>query len=202
MHINTLTIIISSKKQIMKKFLMVALIAGMSTVLFGQTAGELSIKASKMVTKETTPQQVIDTLKKRFPNAEAVQYYQTSAAAANGWAVSTDDRMPASDVPDYYTIKFKRDDFQYYALFEANGTLVKSEFQQMDVELPEAVKASLLKLKAEKYPDYQLMTKNYFKFEDYDMHKEYYEITAVKTSDANQKKIVIVDPSGKIIKEK
>ena len=186
----------------MKKFLMVALIAGMSAVSFGQTSGELTIKGSRAVTKDSTPQQVIDTLKKRFPNAEAVQYYETSAAAANGWAVSTDDRMPASDVPDYYTIKFKRDDFQYYALFEANGTLVKSEFQQIDVELPEAVKASLLKLKAEKYPDYQLLTKDYFKYEDYDMHKDYYEITAVKISDNTQKKVVVVDPTGKIIKEK
>ena len=92
--------------------------------------------------------------------------------------------------------------FQYYALFEANGTLVKSEFQQIDVELPEAVKASLLKLKADKYPDYQLLTKNYFKYENYDMHKDYYEITAVKTSDNTQKKIIVVDTSGKIISEK
>ena len=179
---------------------MVALIASMSTVSFGQTAGELTIKGSKAVAKDSTPQQVIDTLKKRFPNAEAVQYYETSAATANGWAVEGQGHSGA-DV-EYYTIKFKRHDFQYYALFEANGTLVKSEFQQINVELPEAVKASLLKLKADKYPDYQLLTKDYFKIEDYDMHKEYYEITAVKTSDNTKKKIVVVDPSGKIIKEK
>ena len=185
----------------MKKFLMVALIVAISAVSFGQTAGELTIKGSKAVTKDSTPQQVIDTLKKRFPNAEAVQYYQTSAAAANGWAVSAEDRL-GGDVPEYYTIKFKREDFQYYALFEANGTLIKSEFQQKDIELPEAVTAALLKLKAEKYPDYQLLTKDYFKLENYDMHKDYYEITAVKTSDPSKKKIVIVDPTGKIIKEK
>jgi hypothetical protein len=185
----------------MKKFLMVALIVAISAVSFGQTAGELTIKGSKAVTKDSTPQQVIDTLKKRFPNAESVQYYQTSAAAANGWAVSAEDQL-GGDVPEYYTIKFKRHDFQYYALFEANGTLVKSEFQQKNVELPEAVKASLLKLKADKYPDYQLLTKDYFKYEDYDMHKDYYEITAVKISDNTQKKVVVVDPTGKIIKEK
>ena len=75
----------------MKKFLLVALIVAISTVSFGQTAGS-TIKASKTTTKDSTPQQVIDTLKKRFPNAEAVQYYQTSAAAANGWAVSEEDQ--------------------------------------------------------------------------------------------------------------
>ena len=184
----------------MKKLLMVALIVAISAVSFGQTAAS-TLKASKMTTKDSTPQQVIDTLKKRFPNAEAVQYYQTSAAAANGWAVSAEDQL-GGDVPEYYTIKFKRHDFQYYALFEANGTLVKSEFQQKNVELPEAVKASLLKLKAEKYPDYQLITKDYFKVENYDMHKDYYQITAVKTSDATQSKIVTVDPTGKIISVK
>jgi len=186
----------------MKKLLMAVFTIAMYTISFGQNAGEHTIKGSKMVSKDSTPQQVIDTLKKRFPNAEAVQYYQTSASTANGWAVSVDDRMPASDVPEYYTIKFKRQDFQYYALFEADGRLVKSEFQQVNVELPEAVKASLLKLKADKYPDYELMTKDYFKYENYDMHKEYYEIKAVKTSDRNEIKTVIVDPSGKILSVK
>ena len=185
----------------MKKLLMVTLIAAISTVSFGQSSGP-TIQGSKMITKDSTPQQVIDTLKKRFPNAEALEYYKTSAAVANGWAVSKDDHMMHGDEAEYYTIKFKRQDFQYYALFEPDGTLVKSEFQQKDVELPEAVKASLLKLKAEKYPDYQLLTKDYFKYEDYDMHKDYYEITAVKISDNTQKKIVVVDPTGKIIKEK
>src|SRR6476661_4808270 len=141
----------------MKKLLTVALIVAISTVSFGQSAG-ITIQGSKMITKDSTPQQVIDTLKKRFPNAEAVQYYKTSAATANGWAVSSDDRL-SGDTPEYYTIKFKRHDFQYYALFQPDGTLVKSEFQQKNVELPEPVKASLIKLKADKYPDYQLMTK-------------------------------------------
>ena len=185
----------------MKKLLTVASIVAISTVSFGQTAGS-TIKASKMTTKDSTPQQVIDTLKKRFPNAEAVQYYKTSQAAANGWAVSEADQVHPGTELEYYTLQFKRDDFTYYALFEPDGTLIKSEFQQKNIELPEAVKASLLKLKADKYPDYQLLTKDYFKYENYDMHKDYYEITAVKTSDANQKKIVVVDPSGKIISEK
>ncbi len=186
----------------MKKLLMAACIVAMYSVSFGQTEGELIIKGSKVVTKDSTPQQVIDTLKKRFPNAKAVQYYETSAATANGWSVSADDRMPSVSAPEYYTIKFKREDFQYYALFESNGTLIKSEFQQINVELPEAVKASLLKLKAEKYPDYQLLTKDYFKYENYDMHKDYYQITAVKTSDPTQKKVITVDPTGNIIKVK
>ena len=185
----------------MKKLLMVTLIVAISTVSFGQSSGP-TIQGSKMITKDSTPQQVIDTLKKRFPNAEALEYYKTSAAVANGWSVSAEDQGQSSADMQYYTIKFKRHDFQYYALFEPDGTLVKSEFQQKDVELPEAVKASLLKLKAEKYPDYQMITKDYFKYENYDMHKDYYEITAVKISDTNQKKVVVVDPTGKIIKVK
>jgi len=196
-----LTIIYSSKKKIMKRFSMVALMVAISAVSFAQGEAQRTIKASKPINEKATPQQVIDTLKKRFPNAESVQYYQTSAATAKGWTVSSDD-IYSHDQAEYYTLKFKREDFQYYALFEANGTLVKSEFQQKDVELPEAVKASLLKLKAEKYPDYQLITKDYFKVENYDMHKDYYQITAVKTSDATQSKIVTVDPTGKIISVK
>jgi len=185
----------------MKRILMMALIVAMSTASFAQGEAQRTIKASKPIDQKATPQQVIDTLKKRFPNAEAVQYYETSAATAKGWAVSSDDHSGNNDKAEYYTLKFKREDFQYYALFEANGTLIKSEFQQKNVELPEAVKTSLLKLKAEKYPDYQLLTKDYFKYENYDMHKDYYQIKAVKTSDNTKTKIVTVDPSGKIIKE-
>lgn len=185
----------------MKKFLLVALIVTISIVSFGQTAG-VTIKGSKMISKDSTPQQVIDTLKKRFPNAQAVQYYKTDQAAANGWTVSDADQSHPGTELEYYTLQFKRDDFTYYALFEPDGTLIKSEFQQKNVELPEPVKASLLKLKAEKYPDYQLLTKDYFKYENYDMHKDYYEITAVNTTDNTKRKTIVVDTAGKIISEK
>ena len=185
----------------MKKFSIVALMVAISAVSFAQNDAQRTIKASKPIDEKLTPHQVIDTLKKRFPNAESVQYYETSAAAANGWTVA-DDNISSSEKAEYYTIKFKRKDFEYYALFAADGTLIKSEFQQKDVELPEAVLTSLKKLKAEKYPDYQLLTKDYFKYENYDMHKDYYKITAVKTSDNTQKKVVTVDPTGKIISVK
>ena len=181
---------------------MVALMVAISAISFAQNEAQRTIKASKPISEQLTPHQVIDSLKKHFPNAEAVHYYETSAAAAKGWTVSSDDNMNSSEKPEYYTIKFKREDFEYYALFQADGTLIKSEFQQKDVELPEAVITSLKKLKAEKYPDYQLLTKDYFKYENYDMHKDYYKITAVKTSDNTQKKVVTVDPTGKIISVK
>ena len=95
----------------MRKLLIVAIIVAISTVSFGQTAG-VTIKGSKMISKDSTPQQVIDTLKKRFPNAQSVQYYETSAAAANGWAVSVEDQGHYGEDAEYYTIKFKREDFQ------------------------------------------------------------------------------------------
>ncbi len=180
---------------------MVALLVAISAVSFAQSEALRTIKASKPIDEKLTPHQVIDTLKKHFPNAEAVHYYETSAAAAKGWTVA-DDNINYSEKSEYYTIKFKREDFEYYALFEADGTLIKSEFQQKNVELPEAVLTSLKKLKAEKYPDYQLLTKDYFKYENYDMHKDYYQITAVKTSDNTQKKVVTVDATGKIISVK
>jgi len=187
----------------MKKFLLVALTAAIFDVSFAQNEAQLTIKGSKHITEQLTPHQVIDTLKKRFPNAEAVQYYETSAATAKGWAVTTEDYSAPGSTTEYYTLSFKRHDFQYYALFQPDGTLVKSEFQQTDVELPEAVKASLKKLAADKnYTDYQIISKTYYKYENYDMHKDYYEITAINKNDNTKKKTVVVDPSGKIIKEK
>src|SRR3954464_11414544 len=113
----------------MKKFSMVALMVSISAVSFAQNDPQRTIKASKPIDEKLTPHQVIDTLKKHFPNSEAVQYYETSGAAVKGWTVS-DDNMNYNDKTEYYTIKFKREDFEYYALFQADGTLIKSEFQQ------------------------------------------------------------------------
>jgi IS1 family transposase len=182
----------------MKKFSMAALMVAMSAVSYAQYEAQRTVKASKMIDAQITPQQVIDTLKKRFPGADSVQYYQTSAATAKGWTVSSDDNSNYDDQIQYYTIKFNRQNVVYYALFKADGTLIKSEFQQRDVELPDAVIASLKKLKADSYPDYYMIYKDYFKYENYDTHKEYYQITAVKIH-TSIKKIVIVDPTGKII---
>src|SRR6516164_6045682 len=185
----------------MKKFATMALIVAMYSASFAQTAGERTIHGSKMITKDSTPQQVIDTLKKRFPNAEAVQYYETSVATAKGWAVNSEDNVePGADLA-FYTIKFKRDDFQYYGLFRADGTLVKSEFQQINVELPDAVKTSLKKLAADKnYTGYMIISKEYWKVENYAKHKDFYVIRAIKKDDPTQSKTVTVDPAGNIIK--
>src|SRR6516225_6101580 len=187
----------------MKKVLLVTLIVGISFSSFAQTAGERTIQGSRMISKDSTPQQVIDTLKKRFPNADAVQYFQTSPAVANGWVVTTGDNIEAGAEVDYYTIKFKRNDFQYYGLFKADGTLVKSEFQQVNVDLPEVVKTSLKKLAADKnYKGYIIISKDYWKVENYEKHKDFYVIRAMKKDDPTQAKTVTVDPAGNIINVK
>jgi hypothetical protein len=185
----------------MKKVLIMAIIVAIAYVSSAQTAGERTVKGSKVISKDSTPQQVIDTLRKRFPNAEAVHYYQTSAAVANGWAVSTEDNLAQGADVNYYTIKFKRKDFQYYGLFEADGTLVKSEYQLVDVALPDPVVATLKKLGAEKYKGYMIISKNYWKQVDHKKNKEYYVIRAVNKNDYKQAKTILLDPAGNIIKE-
>jgi hypothetical protein len=185
----------------MKKVVMMALIVAIWNASFAQTSGERTIQGSRMITKDSTPQQVIDTLKKRFPNAEAVQYFQTSAATAKGWTVTSEDNIEAGADLDFYTIKFKRNDFQYYGLFRADGTLVKSEFQQVNVELPDVVKTSLKKLAADKnYVGYTIISKDYWKVENYSKHKDFYVIRAIKKDDPTQAKTVTVDPAGNIVK--
>jgi len=53
----------------MKKVLTAALIFAVSSYAFAQ---DLTIKGTKQVTKEHTPQQVVDSLHKHFPNAQAI----------------------------------------------------------------------------------------------------------------------------------
>jgi len=57
----------------MKKLLVALLIVSGSLYASAQ---DLTIKGTKAITKELTPQQVVDSLHKHFPNAKAVKYYE------------------------------------------------------------------------------------------------------------------------------
>ena len=182
----------------MKKFLSFAIVIAICSASFGQDT--LMLKGSKHISEELTPKQVIDSLKKKFPDAQAVQYYQTSAAEANGWTVSSQDKL--SGELEYYTISFKRKDFQYYGLFEPNGTLVRSKYLEKNAELPPAVQTGIKKLATDKnYTDYKIISKQYYKEEDYKKQKETYEIIAVKKTDSTQIKKVVLDQNGKVISD-
>lgn len=186
----------------MKKYLLIAAGLVLSIAGYSQTGNELVISGSKETTMQLTPQQVIDTLHKRFPNAKSVHYYETPAAAAkNGWAVTAEDNLNYGEEVDYYTVSFKRSDFQYYALFKANGTLVSSKYQETDANLPEAVKTSIKHLASTPdYKDYKLYSKKYYKQVDQGKMKEYYEIVGISKTDNKTKKMITMDPTGKVLK--
>src|SRR6478609_4242871 len=97
---------------------------------------DLVIKGTKQITKQYTPQQVIDSLQKSFPNAEAVKYYKGDAAATKkGWEVTKDDELGADATVDYYTISFKQEGLQYYGLYNPEGELIEYKMQQKMSEL-------------------------------------------------------------------
>ena len=186
----------------MKKFLLIATALVSSIGLYAQEPDKMVIKGSKHTDMSHTPQQIIDSLHKRFPNADSIDYYKTPAAAAkNGWAVSQEDDLDWGNEIEYYTIKFKRSDFQYYALFKANGTLVSSKYEETDTHLPEAVVTAIKQLAADKYKDYTLYSKKYFKTVHEGKTKEYYEITGIKKSDNKTMKTITMDATGKVLKE-
>jgi len=186
----------------MKKQLIFALALFISAFAFAQK-DDIVIQASKKTTKELTPTQIIDSLNKLFPDAKSLEYYETPARAVNnGWAVTEEDNLPSGEEVQYYTVSFKRSDFQYYALFRADGLLVMSKFQEKETLLPEAVKTSLLNLKNTDYKDYILYSKDYFKEVNQGKQKEYYQVVAVNKTNEKDKKTVILDPTGKVLKVK
>lgn len=185
----------------MKKLLLMAAAISLSNFLFAQEP-DIVISGSNKITKELTPQQIIDSLQKRFPNAQAVEYYQTSPAAIKaGWVINEQDNLGSTDQLDYYTLKFKNSDFQYYGLYKPDGTLVRSKYEETDAHLPDAVKSSLMNLKGtDKYKDYTLLSKKFYKTVDNDKQKEYYEIVALKNGSTEKKKVTL-DASGTVLKE-
>src|SRR3954471_14130959 len=144
----------------MKRYLIAQLIILFLPLL--SYSQDLVIKGTKAVTKKYTPQEVIDSLQKTFPNATAVKYYKENAATAQkGWAVSSEDELAHGDQVDYYTISFKQEGLQYYGLYDQHGTLVEYKIEQKMDNLPEKVVTSLTSMKKD-YPGYKVVSKNYF----------------------------------------
>jgi hypothetical protein len=163
----------------MKKYLLLALVLTTSLYLMAQE-DERVIKASKPITKELTPQQIIDSLEKRFPNAQAVEYFKTPTdSVVNGWQISEQDGLEGSGV-DYYTLKFKNDNITYYGLYKADGTLVMSKLDQAEVALPAPVTETLKKLAGDTYKDWLIYSSSYHKTINHKKNTSYYEITATK----------------------
>jgi hypothetical protein len=184
----------------MKKYLLFATALVLSSIAVN-AQDEMVIRGSKPTTMEATPHQIIDSLHKRFPNAKSIDYYETPAIAAkNGWTVSQEEDLDYGSEIDYYTVKFKRSDFQYYALFKADGTLVSSKYEEPDTQLPDSVTTAIKTLGAADYKDYKLYSKKYFKTVHQGKTKEYYEITGIKKSDNKTKKMITMDQSGKVLK--
>jgi hypothetical protein len=164
---------------------------------------DVVITASKPTTKELTPQQVIDSLKKRFPNAKSVQYFQTpQSALKSGWTIDEEDNLDTGSELDNYTISFKRKDFQYYALFDAQGNLLMMKYEEYDTQLPQAVKDTIKRMLGADYVNYKLVSKTHYKKENKQKKKEYYEVLIVSKTNKDDKKTFIVSPTGTIMKEK
>lgn len=157
------------------------------------------IKASNQIDKKMTPQQVIDSLNKHFPNAQAVKYYKAPQETIdNGWSVSKDDKGFSHHDIDYYTISFKNADLQYYALFEADGRLIRSKQENSVDHVPDAVKTAVQNL-APTHPGWKVVGKKYYKNLDANSMEEYYEIIA---SDGNKVKSLYYKPDGTLMKVK
>ena len=179
-----------------KYFLSVLLII---THLFTTAQQLLKVSGTKKITKQLTPQQVIDSLHARFPDAKAITYYKMPAdAVARGWSVTLEDELDADEEVDYYTIKFKRKDFQYYGLYKPDGTLVMSKYKETITHIPDTIKSSLKKL-GEKYPGYRIASKTFYKNTQYSKSKEYYEFVAYN---GQKIKTVYYDSDGYLIKVK
>lgn len=183
----------------MKKYLSTAILFVVSLSFFAHAQNDIVIKGSKKLDKQYTPQQVVDSLNKRFPNAKSVQYFETKADAVNrGWAVSEDDRLASNADVDYYTISFKNEGMKYYGLYDKEGNLLQCKIEEKIASLPNPVVMALKEV-ADKYPGYKVVSKTYFKDQNLSKSKEYYEVVATK---GNSTKRLYYSPDGTLIKTK
>ena len=168
-----------------------------------QSQNEITITASKPISKSETPQQIIKAVETKFPDAKAIQYFKTPTnAIKNGWVVTEDGSINPDSRIDHYTISFKRANVQYFGLYAADGTLEQGKYEEDQAKLPPAVKQTLSNL-AKQHPEYTGYTvdsKTYYRTQDYSKKKDFYEII-VSQGGKNKKKIYVA-PDGMLIKVK
>lgn len=181
----------------MKNYVCLTVLVLASFGLYAQD--DIVIHGAKQISHKLTPQQIIDSLQKRFPNAKAVKYYKIpNDAAKNGWTVTEENNLSFDEEIDRYTLSFKRDDFQYYGLYNADGRLLMSKFEQTKNNLPESVRQSVA-LIPQQYPGYKVTEKSYYKNIDHAKSKEYYEVVARK---GNAEKRLYYSATGELMKTK
>jgi hypothetical protein len=183
----------------MKKYLIMAATLIVSIIAVnGQSYSEKTITGTSKVTKQQTPQAVIDALNTKFPDAKSVQYYKIPKdAAKKGWEITEQDNLTGDEV-DFYTISFKRDDLKYFGLYKKNGELVQSRVEEKVGTLPEPIVNSLKSIGSH-HPGYKVTSKTFYKNQNYSKSKEYYEVIAEKGS---SKKRLFYDADGTLIKIK
>ena len=181
----------------MKKYFLAQLF--LFLVPFLAFAQDIVIKGTKPVDKKYTPQEVIDSLQKTFPNAESVKYFKANAAVTQkGWAVTKEDELMSNSGVDYYTISFDQEGLKYYGLYDEHGNLLEYKVQQKMDKLPDNVVASL-KSMSKDYPGYKVVSKDFYMTKNYSKSKDYYQITA---SNGKQKKEFFYSPEGELLKVK
>src|SRR4051794_32364642 len=162
----------------MKKYVLSLLMALPAVVLYSQD--DLVIKGTKQITEKQTPQQVLDSLHARFPNAEAVKYYEEKGAdAARGWEISKDDNTSFDHSMSYYTLSFNSDGLKYYGLYEPDGKLVESKMEEKVENLPQPVQDAFNSI-AKTRPGWTVVSKTAFKKQNHANSSEHYEVVAEK----------------------
>ena len=180
----------------MKRYPIVALVMLLPFLSYTQ---DMVITGSRPVTKQLTPQEVIDSIQKRFPDAKSVKYFKPdSTTVQRGWDIETDNQLSSDATVEYYTVSFKQEGLQYYGLYDQHGTLVEYKIQQKMDQLPEKVVASLKSLSKD-YPGYKVVSKTHYMTKNYNKSKDYYQVTA---SNGKQKKQVFYSAQGDFIKMK
>ncbi len=186
----------------MKNYLLLTLALLFTASLYAQK-NEIVLTGSTKTTVKATPHQIIDSLHRMFPHAQAIESYKTpESAVEKGWQFTKKEQESHnSGEVARYTISYKNDDFQYYGLYNSDGSLVKSKYQENGATLPAAAKEAVQKYVEANYKGYEVQSKTYFKETDYEKnHKEYYEVIAASKSNPNDKKRITVDQAGKVVK--
>jgi|GEM_PF-732352 len=170
-------------------------------LLHAQKRDEIVIRDTRKISRLEIPRPVTDSLEKKFPDANTIQYYQTATAAAkNGWIIVSSNARAKwpNEQTIYYTAAFKLNDYQYYNLYNKKGELLKYKCEMKKGRSPYQVRQAVSKLSGT-FPGYALTGNRCYKVVHMDSRNVYYEVTVQK--DANIK-YLYYSANGQLVKVK
>lgn len=175
----------------MKKLIVVAILFAALGSVVAQDSETLTIKK---IDKKIVPAAVIASVEKEYPEG-IVELWEAIPVEAfeSYYVVSETNDLKLGEKPEYYQVTMKSDRSKTFAVYNAKGNLIHSREIIRDTALPESISTAIVA----NYPGWKITGDKEIIMQNRGIQDNY----KVEITKGKEKRILIMDPDGQVIKE-